>query len=258
MLNELSRLQVIGYAPCYRSIDNFYNDSLLTPILDYLILLTALPLASVEDTVAIDSTGFGVSKYQSWQLRKWGSIQQQETKRRVFRKLHAMVGCKTNVFLSAEITTSSVSDITMLKTVVGKRITYFDLNTFVADKAYSSREVYKFLHKLGLRTYIPFKRGSSSTSRGAPHWKEMFNEFFHHNEEYRPIYHQRSNVESTFHMVKQRFGHSLWTKTLQANVNELKARVLCHNICVLIQETAELGINLDFTACEKILRPVKK
>jgi hypothetical protein len=36
------------------------------------------------------------------------------------------------------------------------------------------------------------------------------------------------------------------SKTPVAMVNEVLCKLICHNICVLIQETHELGINVAF------------
>lgn len=55
-------------------------------------------------------------------------------------------------------------------------------------------------------------------------------------------YHKRGNVESTFSMIKRKFGDSLRSKTSTAQVNETLAKVLCHNVVVLIHEMYELGI----------------
>lgn len=254
ILKELQHLHLIGRVPCYKSLDNFYNTPELQSILDQLMLITALSLAPVERTGAIDSTGFSVSKYESWQEHKWGTPGQR-TRRWV--KLHAHVGCTTNVIVSAEVTEKNVADITMLPTVVGDRPRHFQFQDFVGDRAYGSREVYNFLDKAGLDVYIPFKRTSSSAAKGSRLWKEMYEFFKRCPEEYNMHYHQRSNVESTFHMLKQRFGHNLLTKGFTANQNEIKTRILCHNLCVLIQEAAERGIIADFEACVKNLRRVQ-
>jgi hypothetical protein len=48
-------------------------------------------------------------------------------------------------------------------------------------------------------------------------------------------------------MLKAKFGASLRSKTTVAQTNELLCKVLCHNICVLIQSMYELGIEADFT-----------
>jgi len=255
ILKEATHLRVIGKVPSYRSIDNFFNDHRLNKLLDRLILITALPLALVEKTGAMDSTGMSVHKYDSWQQAKWGT----KTERtRCFRKLHAVVGTTTNIFLSADVTLKTVADVTMLPSVVADHPRHFAMEDFVADKAYSSRAALDFLHELGLNPFIPFKRGSSSTPKGSRIWQEMFHFARESPEEFERRYHQRSNVETTFHMLKMRFGDYLMTKTFVANQNEIKVRVLCHNLCVLIQEAAERGIIANFEVCEKMISPVKK
>jgi len=59
-------------------------------------------------------------------------------------------------------------------------------------------------------------------------------------------YHKRSNVETAYSMIKAKFGGSVRAKTPVAQVNEVLAKVLCHNICVLIQSIYELGIAATF------------
>jgi hypothetical protein len=59
-------------------------------------------------------------------------------------------------------------------------------------------------------------------------------------------YHKLSNVESTFHMIKSKFGDSLRSKTRTAQINEALCKVLCHNICCLIQSMFELNLKPKF------------
>ena len=56
------------------------------------------------------------------------------------------------------------------------------------------------------------------------------------------------HVESTFSMIKRKFGDSLRSKTDTAMVNETLCKILCHNLVVLIHETQELGIETNFAA----------
>ena len=65
-------------------------------------------------------------------------------------------------------------------------------------------------------------------------------------EDFLAHYHKRSNVESTFSMMKRKFGDSLRSKTDVAMVNETLCKVLCHNLVVLIHEMYELGIDPMF------------
>lgn len=248
ILKELKRLHYIDRVPCFKSLDNFFNDGSLSIILDELILLTALPLAGLEDTGAIDSTGFSTSKFDRWFNYKWGKP---EGKERRWRKAHAVSGCKTNTILSVEVTKKNVGDAKMFEKVVGDKTKYFDMQNFVADKAYSSRRIMNFLHELNLLAYIPFKKNARGTKQGSLLWAEMFQHFNRDRDRFMKVYHRRSNVETCFHMVKQRFGDNVRTRTMNANVNEIKVKFLCHNICVLIQEAFESNISVNFEECVK-------
>lgn len=79
----------------------------------------------------------------------------------------------------------------------------------------------------------------------------MYHFFMFQREEFMEYYHQRSNAEIVFHMIKSKFGDSVRSKTKTAQINELLLKVLCHNICVVIQEMHELGIEAIF-AVEKV------
>ena len=65
-------------------------------------------------------------------------------------------------------------------------------------------------------------------------------------DEFLQHYHKRSNAEVVFHMIKSKFGDAVRSKTKTAQVNEILLKVLCHNICVVIQEMHELGIEAKF------------
>lgn len=66
-------------------------------------------------------------------------------------------------------------------------------------------------------------------------------------------YHKRSNVESTFNMIKAKFGDSLRSKTKTAQINEALCEILAHNICCLILSMFELSVKPEFWANEKTL-----
>ncbi len=54
---------------------------------------------------------------------------------------------------------------------------------------------------------------------------------------------QRDNCHS---MIKGKFGSSLRSKSDVGQINEALAKVLCHNVCVLVQAMHELGIEPAF------------
>jgi len=77
-------------------------------------------------------------------------------------------------------------------------------------------------------------------------WRKMFHYFHSNNDEFLKHYHLRSNVESTFAMLKAKFSDLLRSKNRTAQINELLLKILCHNIVVLIHEMNELGIDTNF------------
>jgi hypothetical protein len=64
--------------------------------------------------------------------------------------------------------------------------------------------------------------------------------------EFMADYHQRSNVETTFQMIKSKFGERLRSKNETAKINEALTKVLCRNLCVVIQSMYELNITPEF------------
>jgi len=71
-----------------------------------------------------------------------------------------------------------------------------------------------------------------------------------HREEFLGYYHKRSNVETTFHMIKAKFGERLRSKTMTVQIDEALCKVLCHNLCVVIQSVHELRIESNFSQAE--------
>ena len=77
-------------------------------------------------------------------------------------------------------------------------------------------------------------------------WKRMYHFYKFNETEFMQHYHRRSNVETVFSMIKAKFGDRLRSKTHAAQVNEVLCKVLCHNLCCVIQSIYELGIEPAF------------
>jgi transposase len=77
-------------------------------------------------------------------------------------------------------------------------------------------------------------------------WHKMYHYYMFRKDEFLRHYHRRSNVETTFHMIKSKFGSRIRSKTQVAQVNEVLCKILCHNLCVLVQSAYELGIEATF------------
>ncbi len=79
-------------------------------------------------------------------------------------------------------------------------------------------------------------------------WGKLWRVYQYHREEFLTHYHKRSHIESTIWMIKSKFNEQIRSKTDTAMVNELLCKVLCHNICVVIQSVYELGVEPTFWA----------
>ena len=119
-----------------------------------------------------------------------------------------------------------------------------------ADKGYLGASNMLATLQHGAIPYIPFKSNSVSHANdyGAKSqlWTRMYHFYSLHRMEFLQHYHKRSNVETTFHMIKAKFGQRLRSKSLTAQVNEALCKVLCHNLCVVIQSVHELNITPEF------------
>jgi transposase len=92
--------------------------------------------------------------------------------------------------------------------------------------------------------FIPFKSNHTGAAGGL--FAKAFHFFSFKREEFLAHYHKRSNSESTFSMMKAKFGDAIRSKTDIAMKNEALCKVLCHNICCLISAMYELGIDPKF------------
>jgi len=228
----------------YSTVSNYMRDKELTPVLVELIQKSAMPLKSIETDFAVDSSGFGTSRFARWYSFKYGK----EINSQVWIKAHLINGVKTHIITSIKITEKSGGDSTQFEELVSETAKTFEISEVSADKAYSSRDNLNLVNELGATPYIPFRSNTTGKSHGSGSklWNKLFYYFLYKHDEFNEHYHKRSNAETVFHMLKSKFGDSVRSREWTAQVNEVLLKVLCHNICVLIQEMFELGIETTF------------
>lgn len=224
----------------YNSISRFMESPALTPILRRLIAESALPLKAVETDFAIDSTGFSTSRFARWFDHKYGRPMQEAQ----WVKCHAATGVKTNVITAVELGIGADNDSPQFIPLLNETAKRFTVREVSADAAYASYANLDAVAELGATPYVAFP--SSTTGAGGGTFGRMFHLYNFNREDYLKHYHKRSNVESTFSMVKAKFGDHLRSKTDTALFNEALCKILCHNLCCLIMSACELGIVAKF------------
>jgi transposase len=218
----------------------FHENPEYTPILKALIARSAMPLRTVERDFAIDSSGFSSSRFERWFDHKYGITRQ----KCVWVKTHICCGVKTNVVTAVRILDKDAADCPQFIPLVKDTAQDFTIGEVSADKAYLSVENFEEVAGMGGTAFIAFKSNSTGGVGGL--FEKMFHYFQYRREDFLAHYHKRSNVESTFSAIKRKFGDSVRSKTDTAMVNEVLCKILCHNICCVIQEQCELGIEPVF------------
>jgi transposase len=231
-------------------IPAFMDNEAFTPILQALIVRSSLPLRSVEVDFATDSSGFSTSRFVRWFDEKYGVHRSGHE----WVKVHLACGVKTNVVTAVVIEDKNAADCPQFPALVNKTAENFTVNEFSGDKAYLSHDNLELLAKMGATAFIPFKVNSAAGEPGSV-WEKMYAYFRFRREEFLAHYHKRSNVESTFSMIKAKFRDHVRSKTDVAMKNEVLCKVLCHNICCLIHAQCKLGIEPVFWAEESNENP---
>ena len=232
--------------PYFSTVLRNLADPELTPILKSLIQQSALPLQAVETDFAADSSGFATTTYHRWFDHKWGK----EIKEAQWVKMHIMTGVKTHIVTDVEVTIDQSADTNYWRPFIKTTAENFDVQEVSGDKAYLRRDNLWAAHEVGATAYIPFK--SNSVAHSGHHkrddlWMKMYYYFNYKRSEFLAHYHKRSNVETTFSMIKAKFGANVRAKTPTAQINEALVKVLCHNIVVLVSAMYELGIAAEFS-----------
>ncbi|MEA3329229.1 MAG: transposase [Nanoarchaeota archaeon] len=241
-LKIAKEMGLIEQVPHHNILLKYFKDKSFQKIIQNLIKLSALPLKEVEKDFALDSSGFSTCRFTRWHNYKWGK----DKKQRIWLKAHINTGVKTNIITAFKITEGYENDSPQLKGLVEETCKNFNIFEQSGDKAYSSKKNLEFIEEKGAVPFIPFKKNVTGKRGGCAIWKKMYYYFMYKNDEFMTHYNKRSNVETTFHMIKAKFEERLRSKSETSQVNELMLKLLCHNICCVIQSICELGIKAEF------------
>lgn len=237
----------ISKAVHYNTISKYLERKSLTPILRELITQSSLPLQSIEPgDFAVDSTGLSTGRFVRWFDVKYGNTEDW----RDWIKLNLICGTLTHIVTSVEIAGRYANDHTFFKPLVEDTVQQgWKIREISADKEYLSDGNLKFVLLKGGQPYIPFK-SNSTTNEKSTVWNRMLHYFRFHNDEFRAHYHKRSNVETTFSMIKSKFGERLQSRTEGSQINEALLKVLAHNLCCVIQSIHEFRIDPSFKSLQ--------
>jgi len=241
LFQNATEREQINHAPHFNAPSKLFNNAEITPVLHTLVMLSALPVAGLENDFSVDSTGFRTNTFSAYNGEKHG-----QKKEHHWVKAHLCAGAKTNIVAAVAITGENSNDSPQFGPLIKKTSEGFTIDEVSADMAYSSRLNLQLVANAGGKPYIPFRKSATGRAGGSAIWKKMFHYFQLNRDEFMEHYHKRSNIEATNAAIKRKFGETLKSKNPTAQVNELQAKIVAYNLTVVIHEMYENGINPDF------------
>jgi transposase len=211
------------------------------------VLLAGSPLASVEDTIAVDSSGISLRTYApTYRASKYGDTTPARYKGWI--KIHVGVGPRTHVIGSVRVTKSEGDGTgdapNFIPLVDEARANGFNVRQAVADAAYSSHMNVQYAQDHDMRVFIPFPDGKGEGKDAPESYRRLFRLFCMQGSEFFAAenYGTRQSVECAFSMLKRTIASSVRARSEVAAKNEALIIALVHNLRCLISAIHKHGI----------------
>lgn len=244
-LQEAKKKGFISHVPHFNLVSRYLDNEIMTPYLQMLIEESSLPLIAFENNFSIDASGLSATGSFTWLHAK--HTEPRLIEKQDWLKIHCCVGNLTNIITAVEVTEKYDHDTNQFKPLVEKTTTNFEMKEVSGDAAYLSKDNMQTAIDNGAYPYIAWKSNSKITEKeGNELWNKLFHYFSLNKEKFLERYHQRSNSETAFSMIKAKFSDRLRSKNRTAQKNEALCKILCHNLCCLIQSIYEFGLKPEF------------
>ncbi len=245
---ELQIAKALGYlnnVPAFNMMTLYMRRNYMTPYFEQLYKVLAMPMISVENNFAADSTGFS-----TFAKKRWFDVRLDQVAKREYVKLHIMSGVATKIITSAIVTKGHANDAPFFEQLTKETAEKFKMRQVAADAGYLSKRNCAVAEEVGAMPFILPKSNTKmfriGHGRDAMAWRNMIRLFRSNDPYFMEQYHKRSNVESAFSMMKRKFMPFIRAKNFVGQKNELLAKVACHNASILCNAIFALNLDIDF------------
>jgi len=238
---------IIDNVPKRSTILKYMQDPKAAKMLDKLYKILAEPLAEIEVYFSADATGIS-NKYGNTRWIKIRHTAEEAKHRREYSKLHIISGVKTNCICSAKITSGTAHESPFFKPLLDDTAKIFNVKEMSADAGYLSKDNVKAISGIGAAPFIMGKKNVNVPMKGSSSWGLMLRLWKKHQMFFCERYFRRANIESTFSMVKRKFGDFCRSKKPESQQAEILSRICCHNAVVLAEALLSYDLKKGFMA----------
>ncbi|MDI6642365.1 MAG: hypothetical protein QME68_08680 [Elusimicrobiota bacterium] len=121
---------------CFKTLDNYLNNSCVKRYLDEIIKYTSNPLKFIEKNFATDKTGERTKTYSSWYSIRC----KKKTKKRDHINVHVTTGCELHPVVAIDVLTEKGKDNIVFRKHINKIKQDFTINISSGDAVYLTRE----------------------------------------------------------------------------------------------------------------------
>lgn len=240
LMDEIKEILHLEQVPHYSTIHKFMVriPSAILSILLNKTLKFFYSWGEIVPITAIDSSGFTssyASHYYSWRTGKM---------RKNFVKTSIAIDTRKQVILFAKISLKPVHDIKHAVPLLRQCRRTRKVECYVMDKGYDSEELHRQIREeIGADSVIPVRKWKGKISSGK-YRREMYANFDVKR------YAERNKVETTFSVVKRRFGEELKARKFWYQIKEIKIKLILHNLTKVVQAIMVVVILEEFNKAE--------
>jgi len=230
--------------PCFKTLNNYMNNSEINAYLDELIKITSNPLSTIEHFFATDSTGVATFCFSSW----FSIRTRKKINKRDHIRTHVSTSTKLNAACAVDVRIKPGEDNVIFREHVADVSKDFDVEEWSGDSTYLSRENCDAVSAIGAEPWFRLKSNTTAKAKGSPGWRKMVRGFRETPEIANQKYHRRSNGESTFSAKNRKFGAFVRGKKPHAQCIEETLKWIDYNFTVLARAKFEYSITPSFAA----------